>query len=1570
MNRQFLTLLLITLVFAGAFPTARADEPSKPDLTLPRLETRVLGQAKWLRGGPAGLRVIVSDHQTGQPVRAEVTVSLARLENGKPGTSQRIYAGGTSSLGTVNAHFTAPTNQPGPYQLTVAVRSRLGEDSVSQPIQLAESAQILLTADKPLYQPGQTIHMRALALDMATRAAVTDAPITFEVEDARGNKVFKNQQTLSRFGLAGVDFILADEVNMGTFTLRAVLAQAQAEKKVRVERYVLPKFKVSLTPERTFYMPGETVKGKVEAKYFFGKPVAGGEVNIDVNTMDVGLTKLGTLHGTTDDSGMYSFDYALPSSFVGTPFEQGKAVVEFEGSVKDTADHKQAISVSVPVVKDPISIVVVPESPNLVPHIVNRVFIAAATPDGTPLKKAPIDVSGDRGDLSTRVTTDDLGLAVFPFIPGKASVTLKVTATDSEGRTSSISQQLDPIKGSEGILLRPDKSLAKVGERINLQALTTAQTGTIYFDVLREKQTILTAAQEIKNGRAELRLPITDDMVGTLQVHAYRILPDENIVRDSKTLIVSAAGDLNVRVSADRGEYRPGGDAILRFAVEDQGHHPLLAALGLAIVDESVFALSELQPGLEKVYFTLEKELMEPKYEIHGLTPQLLVANHPMPMERPAVWQDERQRAGAMLLAAVPEEGDFSLKANTYLDRWQKVRQLAVQQMVAAGQKIQAALQQYRASTGGLLQAADPLTKLVDKGLLKEADLLDPWGHSYKADLQGQQQYSFFTLSSSGPDGKWGTADDITGISPWGMIRFGRRRGMGGGFGGGGAGFGGMELGLEERAANGGVVTMEGAMPVPMAMPMGGAMAMAGDGPQAFNFAAPMAPGAARAPVSAVSAAAAPAAEPVRVRQYFPETMYWNPALITDENGKAEVRIPMADSITTWRLSMMANSPAGQLGSATAPVKVFQDFFVDIDLPVALTQNDRVDIPVAVYNYMSTPQDVALTLDAGDWFTAQGPTEQTIHVAPSQVTVVYYPIVVKSIGKFSFTVTARGTHLSDAVKRSVEVVPNGREVRTAVNDRLEGKANRTISMPADAVPGASSVYIKLYPGTFSQVMEGLDGMLRMPNGCFEQTSSTTYPNVLILDYLKKTKKVNPEVQMRAEQYINVGYQRLVTFECKNGGFSWFGNEPANQILTAYGLLEFGDMAKVHDVDPNLINRTQLWMASHEKRDGSWDESGQGIAEGIINRQTGALRTTAYICWALAESGYDGPQVQQGVAYVKAHLDEAKDPYTLAVILNLLSKVERESETTASVADKLIAAAKTTDKTAFWQSDSPTFTGARDAGADLETTGLAAYGLAKWGRNAGFTSKVLTYLVQSKDSFGTWSTTQGTVWSMKALLFAAQNSVGGGKGTVTVVANGKKLATFPITPENSDVMRQIGLGDSLKPGDNDISLQYEGEGSLLYQVAGRYYLPWTAEAAMPAGFGGHGVEPIALSVAYDKTTLAQDDTATVTVTIRNTTDQTVEMPLVDVGIPPGFTVVPDALETAVQDKTLSKYSVAARQVILYMEKLTPNQEVTFKYAVKARFPIKARTPQSKAYPYYNPEKAAVSAPQDIIVKGRD
>ncbi|HZT78690.1 MAG TPA: alpha-2-macroglobulin family protein, partial [Gemmataceae bacterium] len=226
------------------------------------------------------------------------------------------------------------------------------------------------------------------------------------------------------------------------------------------------------------------------------------------------------------------------------------------------------------------------------------------------------------------------------------------------------------------------------------------------------------------------------------------------------------------------------------------------------------------------------------------------------------------------------------------------------------------------------------------------------------------------------------------------------------------------------------------------------------------------------------------AAAPTRLREYFPETMLWQPALITDDKGVAVLPVSFADSITTWRLTASASSKGGLLGGVSSPLRVFQDFFVDLDLPVSLTQNDEVAFPVAVYNYLKTPQTVKLELKAEPWFELADDAGLTrsLDLKPNEVTSVKFRIRAKKIGFQPLTVHATGSKMSDAIKRSVEIVPDGTKVEKVFNDRLAGSVAQTVTVPEHAVPDASKILVKIYPGVFSQVIEGTEGMLRMPFG--------------------------------------------------------------------------------------------------------------------------------------------------------------------------------------------------------------------------------------------------------------------------------------------------------------------------------------------------------------------------------------------------------------------------------------------------------------------------------------------------------
>jgi uncharacterized protein YfaS (alpha-2-macroglobulin family) len=712
-----------------------------------------------------------------------------------------------------------------------------------------------------------------------------------------------------------------------------------------------------------------------------------------------------------------------------------------------------------------------------------------------------------------------------------------------------------------------------------------------------------------------------------------------------------------------------------------------------------------------------------------------------------------------------------------------------------------------------------------------------------------------------------------------------------------------------------------------------------------------------------------PAAPAAHIRSYFPEALYINPEIITDQNGAASITIPLADSITTWRMAMVASTIHGALGSGVSSLKVFQDFFVDLDLPVTLTQGDRVSIPVAVYNYSAARGDVQMDLKKEDWFTlVEDNAGKRVAVDAGQVGGAQFTIEAQRIGKFKLTLAAHmsgGKSPADIVVREIEVVPNGREQNVVFNGRLEISAEHEVNFPPAAIAEASKLFVRLYPGPLSQVVEGMDAILRMPFGCFEQTSSATYPNVLALDYMKRTKKLTPEVHAKAEGFIANGYQRLLTFEVPGGGFSWFGNAPANKILTAYGLMEFSDMARVHDVDARLIERTQQWMAGQQQADGSWKPDANFINEGATNRyNSDVLRITAYLGWSLENTGFKGPAVEKAKEYVAAHLNGKADAYTLAVVANFAAEYGKDRDFTRQAIEKLLEARTEKDEQAWWTAEETGVFG-RGESAAVETTGLAVQALLKWGEASGTASKALRYIAAKKDAAGTWGNTQATIMALRALLLSTEKGAADVRGTVELSLDGKAVEKLVLTPENNDLLHQFVFPVDARDG-HKVALRFDGKGGLAYQIVGRYFVPWGEKPAD---------EPLSIEVAYDRTHLAQDDIATATATVKNNLQKAANMVMVDLGIPPGFDLLSEDLQSY-QEKSagrksgrMEKFSLTATQAILYFDAIGAGDTVTLRYRLRAKYPIRARTFMSKAYEYYDPAVNAVARPVSLEVRKR-
>ncbi len=1648
----------------------------------------ILGQQSYLTGGEAAVRVIVTDsHDEVVAGRGSVRIELLVPEQ----KSQLLYSGPLNHRGTTEAQFRFPAGVVGSYQLRYLVDTAIGSTEFVQPVRLEDKVSILLTTEKPIYQPGQTIYVRALALDRANHEAAAGRKLTFEVEDSRGNKVFKKATQTDRFGIASAEFGLADEVNLGTYHLRALMGESEsptntAEIALNVERYVLPKFKVAIdfagsdNKTKRGYRPGDHVTGTVRANYFFGKPVDDSEVTVKASAMDVAVSDVGSAQGKTDHDGTYHFDLTLPTYFIGRPLNQGAARVLIEATVKDSADHSETRGEPITVSESPLIITAVPEGGILVPNLENQIFILTSYPDGTSAR-ASLKVNME-GQVGQTATTDEGGVAVIHITPAAGTQTLEIEGQDQEGNHASTTVQLQSREGDDQILLRTERAVYKTGDRIELKVLSTKKRATAYLDVVKDGQTVLTRDIDIENGQAELSLAATPELAGTVDFNAYLFSRNARPVADHRLVFVQPADELKIDAVTDAPVYKPGGEARVRFRVTNSRGEGVSAALGLQVVDEAVFALAEKQPGFAKVFFYLEQEVMKPRYEIHSIGMPEIVE----PVEESKV--EQRNRAARALFSATEMvssnkfETEFGrtvpmAKYQEYVGRYQVQFQAQVRHLAEDLSRA------YRENS-----EKNDLTKVFARiASADNPDVLDAWGTKLRVEpVTWYRDKTHYVVRSAGADHRFDSADDMaayievrtgnivgrpnsgtidlniehdrgpfnglaqivgTVTDPSGAVvqganvsvrevSTGKTRTVSANASGqfdlaglaagkyevqvtlAGFKIASRELTIQPRdravlsvnLAIGGaseVVEVEGANLMRPRMALGGVIggvpggvaggAIGGviNGRNFTELAAPTKVPRMIAEIADQNSAvlakdkkeeAGPSAH---VRSYFPEALYINPEIITDSNGVASITIPVADSITTWRMAMIASTTHGALGSATSSLKVFQDFFVDLDLPVTLTQGDRVSIPVAVYNYSGARGDVSLKLQPEDWFSlVDDVSDKSVTVDSARVGGSQFTLEARRIGKFKLTLSARmksGADRADIVVREIEVIPNGREQNLVFNGRLENSVRHELNFPANSIPDASKIFVRLYPGPLSQVIEGMDSILRMPGGCFEQTSSSTYPNVLALDYMKRTKKLTPEVHAKGEGYIANGYQRLLTFEVPGGGFSWFGQAPANKILTAYGLMEFSDMSKVYDVDPRLISRTQQWLASQQQADGSWKPDTQFINEGATNRyNSDVLRITAYIAWSLENTGYQGPAVEKARQFVDSHMNGKIDSYTLAVIANFAvdfgadghaSSEGKDRSFTRQAMQLLLDARTEKDEQAWWSADE-TGVYATGASASVETTGLAVQALLKWGEASGTARKAMLYIASKKDSTGAWGTTQATIMALRALLLATEKGAADVQGTLEVLLNGSVVEKLTLTPENNDLLHQFVFksagpkGTTSKDVDSGISnpveIRFEGKGGLAYQVVGSYYLPWDQKPAN---------EALSIDVAYDRTHLAQDDIATATATVKNNLTKSANMVMVDLGIPPGFDLLSEDLQTFVEKTSghktgcLEKFSLTATQAILYFNSIAPGDTVTLHFRLRAKYPIRARTFRSRVYEYYNPEVSSIARPVQLEVGQR-
>lgn len=156
------------------------------------------------------------------------------------------------------------------------------------------------------------------------------------------------------------------------------------------------------------------------------------------------------------------------------------------------------------------------------------------------------------------------------------------------------------------------------------------------------------------------------------------------------------------------------------------------------------------------------------------------------------------------------------------------------------------------------------------------------------------------------------------------------------------------------------------------------------------------------------------------IRERFPQTLYWNPQALTDASGRVQLTIPTGDAITTWRVTALAVDRDGKLGSATAPLKVFQPLFIAPSLPASMTAGEDIFGQVQIFNYSDRPLTVTMAAQPSAGLRAEV-TDLPITVPANEVVAVAVRVTALTPGAQTVTFTTGSNGVEDAAVARITV---------------------------------------------------------------------------------------------------------------------------------------------------------------------------------------------------------------------------------------------------------------------------------------------------------------------------------------------------------------------------------------------------------------------------------------------------------------------------------------------------------------------------------------------------------------------
>jgi uncharacterized protein YfaS (alpha-2-macroglobulin family) len=569
---------------------------------------------------PGQMLIFAANRFSGEPVgNCDMRVLAAQ----KPLAEGRTSANGTyeatlpetradSIVGLARCGEQVAATDPGTYGLSQPPRELVG----------------YVYTDKPIYRPGHTVWVKAI-LRWRERDALLPfdrASVELTASDLNDKVIFRRSLAPDAFGAVHASFEVPATAALGRYTLRVTSGETQATGGFDVEEYRKPEFEVIVTPAARFVVQGNEAVVTVQARYYFGQPVANAQLRWVVNQQPY----YSPLRWSDDLEDEPAYFYGQEQTQQGTvrldadgraqlrvplaPDEnQRDYSARLEAQVTDASSRQVSGSTIVHATRG--TFLLSARTASSVFRAGSRVeaAIAAVDYEGMPQPNIPITVVLNRMEYragyynaptitrvaSAQATTDANGNAVATVtLPAGQTGSFTLTATATSGGRTITDDAYVWVPGADDAGAGGDQRyLELIADRRSYQPGDTARlvvrgdpiSGPIFLT--KEGQHVSWYRVARQNASDPIDVPIDAGDVGDVYV-SLTYLRDGRLYRAERRLGVPAtARTLSVNVTADQAVARPRDPGTFTVRVVDHDGAPVQAQLSLAVIDEAVYGV-------------------------------------------------------------------------------------------------------------------------------------------------------------------------------------------------------------------------------------------------------------------------------------------------------------------------------------------------------------------------------------------------------------------------------------------------------------------------------------------------------------------------------------------------------------------------------------------------------------------------------------------------------------------------------------------------------------------------------------------------------------------------------------------------------------------------------------------------------------------------------------------------------------------------------------------------------------------------------------------------------------------